>query len=53
MGPARLGDITILIPARTSLAFLEKALDDAGIPYRAESSSLIYASRAVRDLLRC
>lgn len=48
---ARLGDITILIPARTSLAFLEEALDDAGIPYRAESSSLVYASRAVRDLL--
>lgn len=49
--PARLGDITILIPARTSLAFLEEELDDAGIPYRTESSSLIYASRAVRDLL--
>lgn len=49
--PAALGDMTILIPARTSLTFLEEALDDAGIPYRAESSSLIYASRAVRDLL--
>lgn len=49
--PARLGDITILIPARTSLPFLEEALEAEGIPYRAESSSLIYASRAVRDLL--
>jgi len=49
--PARLGDITILIPARTSLPFLEGALEDAGVPYRAESSSLIYAGRAVRDLL--
>ncbi len=49
--PARLGDITILIPARTSLPFLEDALDAAGIPYRAETSSLVYASRAVRDLL--
>jgi ATP-dependent exoDNAse (exonuclease V) beta subunit len=49
--PARLGDITILLPARTSLPFLEDALDQLGIPYRAESSSLVYASRAVRDLL--
>jgi ATP-dependent helicase/nuclease subunit A len=49
--PARLGDITILVPARTSLPFLEAALDAAGVPFRAESSSLVYASRAVRDLL--
>jgi ATP-dependent helicase/nuclease subunit A len=48
---ARLGDITILVPARTSLPFLEDALEAAGIPFRAESSSLVYASRAVRDLL--
>jgi ATP-dependent exoDNAse (exonuclease V) beta subunit len=49
--PARLGDITVLVPARTSLPFLEDAFDEAGIPFRAESSSLVYASRAVRDLL--
>ncbi|MCB0972694.1 MAG: UvrD-helicase domain-containing protein, partial [Acidimicrobiales bacterium] len=49
--PARLGDVTVLVPARTSLPFLEDALDDAGIAYRAESSSLVYSSRAVRDLL--
>jgi ATP-dependent exoDNAse (exonuclease V) beta subunit len=48
---ARLGDITVLVPARTSLPFLEDALDEAGVPFRAESSSLVYASRAVRDLL--
>jgi ATP-dependent helicase/nuclease subunit A len=48
---ACLGDITILVPARTSLPFLEDALDDLGIPYRAESSSLVYSTRAVRDLL--
>ena len=46
-----LGDIAILVPARTSLPFLEEALDDAGIAYRAESSSLVYGTRAVRDLL--
>ena len=49
--PARLGDITILVPARTSLPFLQDALDERNIPYRAESSSLVYATRAVRDLL--
>ena len=46
-----LGDITILVPARTSLPFLEAALEAARIPFRAESSSLVYASRAVRDLM--
>jgi ATP-dependent helicase/nuclease subunit A len=49
--PARLGDITVLVPARTSLPFLEEAFDQAGIAFRAETSSLVYASRAVRDLL--
>jgi ATP-dependent exoDNAse (exonuclease V) beta subunit len=49
--PARPGDVTILLPARTSLPFIEDALEDLGIPSRAESSSLVYSSRAVRDLL--
>ena len=48
--PLRPGDITILIPARTSLPFLETALDAAGVMYRAESSSLVYHARDVRDL---
>ncbi|MGQ0432650.1 MAG: UvrD-helicase domain-containing protein [Microthrixaceae bacterium] len=46
-----LGDVTILVPARTSLPFLEDALGQANIPFRTESSSLVYASRAVRDLM--
>jgi ATP-dependent exoDNAse (exonuclease V) beta subunit len=49
--PATLGDITILVPARTSLPFLEDALDGLKIAYRAEASSLVYSSRAIRDLL--
>jgi ATP-dependent exoDNAse (exonuclease V) beta subunit len=48
---ARLGDVCILLPARTSLGFLERALEDARIPYRAETSSLVYGSREVRELL--
>jgi len=49
--PARAGDITILVPTRTSLPALEDALSAAGISFRAESASLVYASRLVRDLL--
>jgi ATP-dependent helicase/nuclease subunit A len=48
--PLRPGDITILIPARTSLPFLETALDDAGVMYRTEASSLVYHAQEVRDL---
>lgn len=44
-------DIALLIPARTSLPALETALDNAGIPYRAESSSLVYQAPEVHDLL--
>lgn len=47
----RLGDITILLPARTSLPALERALESREIPYRAETSSLVYSTPEVRDLL--
>jgi ATP-dependent helicase/nuclease subunit A len=49
--PARAGDITVLVPTRTVLPALEDALTAAGIAYRAESASLVYASRLVRDVL--
>ncbi len=49
--PAQAGDVAILVPTRLSLPALEDALTDAGISYRAESASLVYASRLVRDLL--
>ena len=49
--PVEANDICILLPARTSLASLEAALDGAGVPYRAETSSLVYASREVREVL--
>jgi ATP-dependent exoDNAse (exonuclease V) beta subunit len=49
--PARPGDITILLPARTSLPALEEALEAAGLPYRTESSSLVYAAPEIRALL--
>ncbi len=49
--PCRPGDICILIPARTSLPFLQDALDEVGVAQRAEASSLVYSTRPVRDLL--
>ena len=49
--PARLGDVAVLIPSRTSLADLEDALEATSIPYRAEASSLVYNTREVRDVL--
>ncbi len=48
---ARLDDVAVLVPSRTSLEALEDALDAAGIPYRAEASSLVYEAQEVRDLL--
>lgn len=48
---AELDDVAVLVPARTSLPYLEEAFDDARVPYRAESSSLVYQAQEVRDLL--
>lgn len=47
----RPSDIAILLPARTSLSMLEGALEDRGIAYRADASSLVYSTREVRDLI--
>lgn len=46
-----LKDVCILLPTRTALPYLEDALDAAGIEYRAEASSLVYATQEVTDLL--
>jgi ATP-dependent exoDNAse (exonuclease V) beta subunit len=48
---ARLGDVCVLLPSRLSLPHLEQSLDVAAIPYRAETSSLVYTTREVRDLM--
>ena len=47
----QLRNICILLPTRTSLPYIEDALDAAGIEYRAEASSLVYATQEVTDLL--
>lgn len=45
------GDVTILLPARTSLPALEVALRAAGVPYRAENSSVVYLTSEIRHLM--
>jgi ATP-dependent helicase/nuclease subunit A len=49
--PCRAGDICILLPTRISLPALEAELRAAGISYRAENSSVVYATTEVRELL--
>ncbi len=49
--PARLSDVTVLVPTRTGVPDLQRALDAADVPYRLEVSSLVYGSPEVRDLL--
>ncbi|MEY2451901.1 MAG: ATP-dependent helicase/nuclease subunit [Acidimicrobiaceae bacterium] len=49
--PARFDDIAILVPTRTPVAQLERALDTSDVPYRVESRSLVWATDAVRELL--
>lgn len=48
--PLRMRDITILIPARTSLPYLEDAFDEASIEYRSDASSLVYGAPEIRAL---
>ena len=46
-------DICILMPTRTSLSTLERALESGNIPYRLESASLVFETQEIRDLLNC
>lgn len=48
---AKYSDIAILVPTRTSLSELERALQRADVPYRIESRSLIWDTDIVRELL--
>jgi ATP-dependent helicase/nuclease subunit A len=49
--PTRFDDVAILVPTRTPLRQLERALDHHDVPYRIESRSLVWATEAVRELL--
>ncbi|MGQ0466158.1 MAG: UvrD-helicase domain-containing protein [Sporichthyaceae bacterium] len=49
--PASYRDMAILLPTRTSLPALEKALQVRGVPYRIESRSLVWSTDAVRGVV--
>jgi ATP-dependent helicase/nuclease subunit A len=49
--PCRPGDITILLPTRTSLPALERALRSLDLPARAENSSVVYTTAEIRRLM--
>jgi len=48
---AKFGDVAILLPTRTTLDGIEAALEQAGIPVRIESQSLVFATAEVHDIL--
>ena len=50
---AQYQDICLLLPARTTLPYLEQALESAAVPYRIESQSLVLNTQDVRELLNC
>lgn len=49
--PLRLRDVAVLIPSRLSLPALEAAFGAANLPFRPETTSLVYATQEVRDVL--
>ncbi len=49
--PIRLSDIAVLVPSRLSLPALETAFEQARIAYRPETSSLVYSTQEIRDVL--
>jgi ATP-dependent helicase/nuclease subunit A len=49
--PARLSDVTVLVPTRTSLTYLREALEQADLPYRLATGTLVYETQEVRDAL--
>ena len=51
--PVRYSDVCILMPSRTGLAALERGLENADIPFRLESASLVFDTQEIRDLLNC
>jgi ATP-dependent helicase/nuclease subunit A len=49
--PARARDIAILVRRHATVRLLERTLAEAGLPYRIESKSLVYATDELRDLV--
>jgi len=49
--PLRYDDVALLVPTRTPVGQVERALEGEGIPYRIESRSLVFQTDEVRELL--
>ncbi len=49
--PARFGDVAVLLPTRTGLPVVERALETAAIPFRVESRTLVWSTDDLRELL--
>ncbi len=49
--PGRWRDVAVLVPARSALAPLEEAFDEAGVPYHLQGAALLWGSDDVRDVL--
>ena len=49
--PLRFDDVALLVPTRTPLGQIERALETEGVPYRIESRSLVFQTDEVRELL--
>ncbi|MFN0091513.1 MAG: UvrD-helicase domain-containing protein [Acidimicrobiales bacterium] len=49
--PAAPRDVAVLVPTRTSLPYLRRALDGQDLPYRLAAGTLVYDTQEVRDLL--
>lgn len=47
---ARPRDIAVLMPARTGLTALERALERRAIPYRVEGGTLLFRTQELRDI---
>lgn len=47
---ARYADVAVLMPTRTSLPVLERAFEEAAVPYRLEGATLVWGSQDVVDL---
>ncbi|HET6692201.1 MAG TPA: UvrD-helicase domain-containing protein, partial [Miltoncostaeaceae bacterium] len=50
---ARLRDVAVLLPARTGLSAIERALRAAAVPFRVEGGSLVFRTQELRDLINC
>jgi len=48
---ARLSDVTVLVPTRTSLPYLRRSLATRAVPYRLATGTLVYDTQEVRDVL--